>query len=135
MGFFRNLWDDALSGTNSDKGKLRRYNSLLSRNVPPPSAAHADENTPVSRSITILRTNSLSSSPSTPSSPAGSSAAGSPFSASSPGGDFRKLTRRNSTADAGRRDSKSPTGYDWFDRFEFSGSLNDEPIRRVMRSQ
>ncbi|CAH1442404.1 unnamed protein product [Lactuca virosa] len=114
MGFFRNLWDDALSGSTSDSGlsKLRRYNSLLSRSNIPPSAAHADETTPVSRSITILRTNSLSSSPSTPSSPAGSSAAGSPFSATSPGGDFRKLTRRKSTTEA-RRESKSPTGYDW----------------------
>ncbi|KAJ9559760.1 hypothetical protein OSB04_004920 [Centaurea solstitialis] len=118
MGFFRNLWDEALAGHNPDSGihKLRRYNSLLSRSNNPPSGKLADggDNTPVSRSITILRSNSLSSSGSTPSSPAGSSAAGSPFSPTSPGGDFKKLTRRKSTADAGtRRGSKSPTGYDW----------------------
>ncbi|KAI3737759.1 hypothetical protein L2E82_27771 [Cichorium intybus] len=116
MGFFRNLWDEALAGSTTDSGlgKPRRYNSLLSRSNIPPSAANVDEITPVSRSITILRSNSLSSYPSTPTSPAGSSAAGSPFAATSPGGDIKKLTRRNSTADAvHRRESKSPTGYDW----------------------
>ncbi|KAF5807887.1 putative dormancy/auxin associated protein [Helianthus annuus] len=111
MGFFRNLWDEALAGSTSDSGvgKLRRYNSLLSRSGNPPTG----DSTPVSRSITILRTNSLSGSSasgSTPSSPTGSSSAGS---ATSPGGDFKKLTRRKSTADAHRREPKSPTGYDW----------------------
>ncbi|XP_076890417.1 dormancy-associated protein homolog 4-like isoform X2 [Bidens hawaiensis] len=111
MGFFRNLWDEALAGPAPDTGvgKFRRYNSFFSRPNNPPAAG---DNTPVSRSITILRTDSLSSSGSTPSSPAGSSAAGSLFSAS-PGGDFKKLTRRRSTADANRREPKSPTGYDW----------------------
>ncbi|KAI3773272.1 hypothetical protein L1987_47797 [Smallanthus sonchifolius] len=111
MGFFRNLWDEALAGHTSDSGvgKLRRYNSLLSRSSNPPT----EDNTPVSRSITILRTDSLSSSGSTPSSPTGSSSAGSPFSATSPGGDIKKLTRRKSTTDAHRREPKSPTGYDW----------------------
>ncbi|KVH97903.1 Dormancyauxin associated [Cynara cardunculus var. scolymus] len=117
MGFFRNLWDEALAGPTPDSGihKLRRYNSLLSpSNNPPTGIPPPDHNTPISRTITILRTNSLSSSASTPSSPAGSSAAGSPFSATSPGVDFKKLTRRKSTADAvNRRGSKSPTGYDW----------------------
>ncbi|KAJ0924623.1 putative dormancy/auxin associated protein [Helianthus annuus] len=78
MGFFRNLWDEALAGSTSDSGvgKLRRYNSLLSRSGNPPTG----DSTPVSRSITILRTNSLSGSSasgSTPSSPTGSSSAGS----------------------------------------------------------
>ncbi|XP_076899999.1 dormancy-associated protein homolog 4-like isoform X2 [Bidens hawaiensis] len=111
MGFFRNLWDEALAGPAPDSGvgKFRRYNSLFSRQNNPPAAG---DTTPVSRSITILRTDSLSSSGSTPSSPAGSSAAGSPFSAS-PGGDFKKLTRRRSTTDAHHREPKSPTGYDW----------------------
>ncbi|XP_076884499.1 dormancy-associated protein homolog 4-like [Bidens hawaiensis] len=105
MGFFRNLWDEALAGPAPDSGvgKFRRYNSLFSRQNNPPTAG---DNTPVSHSITILRTDSLSSSDSTPSSPAGSSAAGSPFSAASPGGDFN-------TAEAHRREPKSPTGYDW----------------------
>ncbi|KAJ0816977.1 putative dormancy/auxin associated protein [Helianthus annuus] len=84
MGFFRNLWDEALAGSTSDSGngKLRRYNSLLSRSGSPPTG----DNTPVSRSITILRTNSLSGSSasgSTPSSPTGSSSAGSPLSGNS----------------------------------------------------
>ncbi|KAK1436929.1 hypothetical protein QVD17_02713 [Tagetes erecta] len=115
MGFFRNLWDEAhASGPTSDSGvgKFRRYNSLLSRRSDNPQAA-SEDNIPISRSITILRTNSLSSSSSMPSSPTGSSAAGSPLSATSPGGDLKKLTRRKSAADAHRRVPKSPTGYDW----------------------
>ncbi|KAJ0794447.1 putative dormancy/auxin associated protein [Helianthus annuus] len=84
MGFFRNLWDEALAGSTSDSGvgKLRRYNSLLSRSDNPPTG----DSTPVSRSITILRTNSLSGSSasgSTPSSPTGSGSAGSPLSGNS----------------------------------------------------
>lgn len=82
MGFFRNLWDDALAGGSTSEpgvGKFRRYNSLLSRRLDNPPAA-SEDNTPISRSITILRTDSLSSSGSTPASPTGSSAAGSPLS-------------------------------------------------------
>ncbi|KAK9056542.1 hypothetical protein SSX86_023904 [Deinandra increscens subsp. villosa] len=119
MGFFRNLWDEALAGPTPDPGvgKFRRYNSLFARRSDnnPATGNHAEDTTPVSRSITILRTNSLSSSGSAPSSPTGSSAAGSPLSAatSAGGGDLKKLTRRKSTADAHRREPKSPTGYDW----------------------
>ncbi|KAL8232477.1 hypothetical protein R6Q57_002255 [Mikania cordata] len=82
MGFFRNLWDEALAVPTSDSGvgKFRRYNSIFSRSNDPPTGNLAGDSTPVSRTITILRTNSLSCSGSTPSSPTGSSSPGSPLS-------------------------------------------------------
>ncbi|GJW78105.1 hypothetical protein Tco_0139787 [Tanacetum coccineum] len=81
---------------------FRRDNSLVSGSK-------------VSRSITIIRPNALSGSGSNPPSPAGSSVAGSPSSAS-PREDFKKSTQRKTTADAAQslQESKSPTaGYEW----------------------
>ncbi|KAL2516491.1 Dormancy/auxin associated family protein [Forsythia ovata] len=130
MGFLHKLWDETLAGPTPDSGlgKLRKYNSLSADSrsaavppsvvIPPP----LDDQIPISRSITIIRTNSGSlgnlntslDSGSALTSPAGSSTPTSPFSPSTPGGNFKKLTRRKSTsASMHHSDPKSPTGYDW----------------------
>ncbi|PWA80859.1 Dormancyauxin associated [Artemisia annua] len=95
MGYFRNLWDEALAAKNNPGSN----NTLL-----------------VSRTITIIRPNTLSGSDSNPPSPAGSSsAASSPLSVTSPREDHKKLTLKKMTTDAARSyESKSPTGYEWF---------------------
>lgn len=71
MGFLHKLWDETLAGPAPDSGlsKLRK-NALSDRS----SARHVLDNIPVSRSITILRSDSVPSSPTTPATP------GSPFS-------------------------------------------------------
>ncbi|CAA2957463.1 dormancy-associated homolog 4-like [Olea europaea subsp. europaea] len=131
MGFLHKLWDETLAGPTPDSGlgKLRKYNSfsaaatrsaaaLPSDVIPPP----LDDQIPISRSITILRTspgsprnlNTSLDSGSVPNSPAGSSTPTSPFSPSTPGGNFKKLTRRKSTsASVHQSDPKSLTSYDW----------------------
>jgi len=131
MAFLHKLWDETLAGPTPDSGlgKLRKYNSLSAAStrstaappsvvIPPP----LDDQIPISRSITILRTNPGSphnhntslDSGSAPNSPAGSSTPTSPFSPRTPGGNFKKLTRRKSTsASMHQSDRKSPTDYDW----------------------
>nr|KAJ0213926.1 hypothetical protein LSAT_V11C400193500 [Lactuca sativa] len=77
MGFLHNLWDETLAGPTPDSGigKLRKYKSLRVRSGSNIDPSNADDISPVSRSITILRSNSLSassdsgSSPSSPSTP------------------------------------------------------------------
>jgi len=130
MGFLHKLWDETLAGPTPDSGlgKLRKDNSssaaatssaddLPSVVIPP----LLDSQIPISRSITILRTNPGSprnrntslDSGSVPNSPSGSSTPTSPFSPSTPGGNFKKLTRRKSTSASMRQsDPKSPTDYD-----------------------
>ncbi|KAL8098801.1 dormancy-associated protein homolog 4-like [Apium graveolens] len=105
MGFLHNLWDETLAGPAPESGRSKLRNNALSDRS---SGRHALVNTPVSRSITMLRSDSVPSSPTTPTTP------GSPFSPTSPNGEFKKLTRRKSTSEALQRPQpKSPTGYDW----------------------
>lgn len=100
MGFLNLLWDETLAGPTPDSGlgKLRKYNSLDSalRSPPPPI------DIPISRSITVLRTNS----------PSGSSTPGSPFSPGTPREDFKRPNRKRGEAFE-RAEPRSPTVYDW----------------------
>lgn len=82
MGFLDHLWDETLAGPTPDSGiaKFRKFKALR---LHPGGPSHAEENHPISRNITILRSNSLSASSgssSTPSSPSGAATPGSPFS-------------------------------------------------------
>ncbi|KAL8122737.1 hypothetical protein AgCh_010932 [Apium graveolens] len=114
MGFLHQLWDETLAGPAPDSGLSKLRNNSHSRRL---SASHVlQDNVPVSRSITILRSNSdirnvnlspdsgsVPSSPITPTTPA-----------TSPRGELKKLTRRKSTPEALQRSQpRSPTGYDW----------------------
>ncbi|XP_031132395.1 dormancy-associated protein homolog 4-like [Ipomoea triloba] len=132
MGFLDKLWDETVAGPAPEfgLGKLRKYKTFNGRpaGVTPlsvsfgdtpasgPATPAADDQIPVSRSISILRRNNSVSpgchaadSPgSGPSSPATStpstSTPTSPFSPSTPSGiNQKKFARRNTT----------PTGYDW----------------------
>ncbi|KAL3511583.1 hypothetical protein ACH5RR_024300 [Cinchona calisaya] len=137
MGFLHKLWDETLAGPTPESGlgKLRKYNSFsgsrssssssssaVAADHPPPMGDH--DLIPISRSITILRGNSIHprtghstpDSGSVPSSPAASNTPTSPFSPSAPGhgGNFKKLTRRKSNSAALQHgEPKTPTGYDW----------------------
>lgn len=71
MGFLHNLWDETLAGPAPESGRSKLRNNALSDRS---SGRHALVNTPVSRSITMLRSDSVPSSPTTPTTP------GSPFS-------------------------------------------------------
>ncbi|KAG7997331.1 hypothetical protein I3843_01G206500 [Carya illinoinensis] len=121
MGFLHKLWDETLAGPAPDTGlgKLRKYDSFSATRSPPMVANEV----PITRSITILRSNSnfrnLSVDPgSAPESPAGPSNPESPLTPGTPGGDFRKLTRRKTPAGAlEQAESRSPTAYDWFTLF------------------
>ncbi|KAG5538011.1 hypothetical protein RHGRI_025188 [Rhododendron griersonianum] len=98
MGFLHNLWDDTLAGPAPDK-VLCKYDSFSAVRSPPTVTIPPHDHIAVTRSITILRANSVDSC-SLPSSPvAGSSTPTSPFSpVSTPRGDFKRFTRRKSTA-------------------------------------
>ncbi|XP_041020153.1 dormancy-associated protein homolog 4 isoform X2 [Juglans microcarpa x Juglans regia] len=103
MGFLHKLWDETLAGPAPDTGlgKLRKYDSFSATRSTPMVANEV----PVTRSITILRSNSnfrnLSVDPgSAPESPAGPSNPETPLTPGTPGGDFKKLTRRKSSAGA-----------------------------------
>lgn len=119
MGFLHKLWDDTLAGPPPDSGlgKLRKYDSFSAARSP---SMVTDHEVPITRSITILRTNSalrnLSVDPgSAPPSPAASSTPVTPLTPETPRGDnIKKLTRRNSLAGASEQpDSRSPHAYDW----------------------
>jgi hypothetical protein len=62
MGFLHKLWDETLAGPMPDSGlgKLRKYDSFSVRSSPPVDAAAANsiEDMNITRSITIVRTNS-----------------------------------------------------------------------------
>jgi len=129
MGFLHKLWDETLAGPAPDAGlgKLRKYNSFSATRSSAFTNPDHDISTPISRSITVLRSNSTNlrnlkidanapaspDSSSLPSSPSGSIIpAGSPFSPSTLR--VKKLARRKSTAEAIQcEESRSPTGYDW----------------------
>ncbi|XP_011048592.1 PREDICTED: auxin-repressed 12.5 kDa protein-like isoform X2 [Populus euphratica] len=110
MGFLHKLWDETLAGPMPDTGlgKLRKYNSFPVRSSPPVNASSANSNGEmnVTRSITIIRTNSsnlrnLSVDPgSAPQSPAPPSTPGTPLTPGTPRGDFRRMTSRNSSVEA-----------------------------------
>lgn len=114
MGFLHKLWDDTLAGPAPDK-VLRKYDSFSGFRSPPAVTIPPHDHLPVTRSITILRANSVDSG-SLPSSPvAGSSTPTSPFSPiSTPRGDFKRFARRKSTAAPSESvEPISPTVYDW----------------------
>ncbi|CAL0317969.1 unnamed protein product [Lupinus luteus] len=109
MGFLHKLWDETLAGPAPETGlgKLRKYNSFAVR---PPVVTGDD--VPISRSITIVRTHSNFRTTET-SNPTSSSVPCSPRSPETPGGDFKKLTRRKSTSAVGNSKHRSPTIYHW----------------------
>lgn len=88
MGFLHQLWDETLAGPAPDSGLSKLRGNSHSRRL---SASHVlEDNVPVSRSITILRSNSdirhVNLSPdsgSVPSSPITPTTPGSPFSRNS----------------------------------------------------
>ncbi|KAK4375357.1 hypothetical protein RND71_006034 [Anisodus tanguticus] len=127
MGFLHKLWDETLAGPAPDPSKLHKYNSLAGRaSSAPPSPTKVgrhnhggggdiDNLIPVSRSITILRSNSTSAarcgnatpdSGSVPSSPASSSACSSPFAPSSPRRNYKKKPK-------GKANMERSPNYDW----------------------
>ncbi|GJS75208.1 dormancy-associated protein homolog 4 isoform X1 [Tanacetum coccineum] len=115
MGFLDHLWDETLAGPTPDSGNIGKRRAFKSLRLPSATngPSNVDENLPISRSITVLRSNSLTSSPatpSTPSSPLAPTTPGTPFSPTTPGGNIKKLSRRKSMQ---YREAKSPTGYDW----------------------
>ncbi|KAK8678672.1 hypothetical protein V6N13_144167 [Hibiscus sabdariffa] len=84
MGILDKLWDETLAGPMPETGlgKLRKYNSFsATRSSPAPVDTN---NVMITRSITILKSNSglknLSLEPGSPSSPSGSSNPGTPLS-------------------------------------------------------
>ncbi|CAK7356469.1 unnamed protein product [Dovyalis caffra] len=107
MGFLHKLWDETLAGPMPDTGlgKLRKYDSFSARSTPP-VAANSNEEINVTRSITIIRTNSsnfrnISVDPgSAPESPAPPSTPGTPLTPGTPRGDFRRITRRKLPVEA-----------------------------------
>ncbi|GMY34829.1 dormancy-associated protein homolog 4 [Fagus crenata] len=123
MGFLHKLWDETLAGPPPETGlgKLRKFDSFSATRSPPMVEPHDDNHhhqVPVTRSITILRTNSNFKNPSVdsgsaPVSPAGSSTPGTPFTPGTPGLDFKKITRRKPSAAKLERDESSPRAYDW----------------------
>ncbi|TYH70943.1 hypothetical protein ES332_D05G151800v1 [Gossypium tomentosum] len=119
MGFLDKLWDETLAGPMPETGlgKLRKYGSFSAASSSPATADTSQ--VMITRSITILKSNSglknLSMDPgSAPGSPSGSSNPGTPLSPGTPNGDFRRFTRRKSPAEALQSEEpRSPTVYDW----------------------
>ncbi|XP_058007388.1 dormancy-associated protein homolog 4 isoform X2 [Hevea brasiliensis] len=107
MGFLHKLWDETLAGPAPDTGlgKLRKYDSFSASTPRSAPAAIPHEEMAITRSITVLKTHSnfknLSVDPgSAPDSPAACSTPGTPFSPGTPSEEFKRLTRRKSSADA-----------------------------------
>ncbi|CAO2840315.1 unnamed protein product [Amaranthus hypochondriacus] len=127
MGFLDKLWDETLAGPAPEKGlaRLRKYNSLSavrSSNHPIVDVDNRDDQTvAVSRSITILRSKSLSVDPGSPSSsPSNSSGPSSPFSPGGTGKDpdpdhvKRFIRKKPTTVEASEHaNTTGPTVYDW----------------------
>jgi len=117
--FLHKIWDETLAGPAPDTGlgKLRKYDSFSATRSPP---MVADREVEISRSITILKTNStfrnLSVDPgSAPESPAGPTTPRTPLTPETPGVDvINKFTRRKSSIGALEQpETRSPTAYDW----------------------
>ncbi|WOK92072.1 hypothetical protein Cni_G00763 [Canna indica] len=122
MGLLDQLWDETVAGPPPDTGlgRLRKSYSFSPSSL---SAVTPPGGLQVTRSITILRSNSVSTAPSTPSSAASSprgglwSAPESPLASSTPRGDWKRLRRKPTpTAPDGAQaaEPRSPTVYDWF---------------------
>ncbi|TKY64226.1 auxin-repressed 12.5 kDa protein isoform 2 [Spatholobus suberectus] len=110
MGFLHKLWDETLAGPTPETGlgKLRKYNSFSGGSGVGSTVA---EDVPISRSITIVRTQSgfrttTTSGPASPSVPV------TPLTPETPGGDFKKFTRRKSST-VESAENRSLTIYDW----------------------
>ncbi|KAK9281420.1 hypothetical protein L1049_004322 [Liquidambar formosana] len=129
MGFLDKLWDETLAGPAPDTGlgKLRKYHSFSAVRSPPPIAPNV--NVPISRTITLLKTNSSAfrnfsaDSGSDPASPAGSTTPRSPFTPGTPHGHFKRSTRKKEEAYEEVADPTSPTVYDWFSLFSFTSLI------------
>ncbi|OAY53254.1 dormancy-associated protein homolog 4 [Manihot esculenta] len=107
MGFLHKLWDETLAGPAPDSGlgKLRKYDSFSASTTRSAPAVVPHQEMAITRSITILRTHSnfknLSVDPgSAPDSPATPTTPGTPLSPGTPSEEFKRLTRRKSSADA-----------------------------------
>ncbi|KAG6735461.1 hypothetical protein POTOM_061931 [Populus tomentosa] len=125
MGFLHKLWDETLAGPMPDSGlgKLRKYDSFSVRSSPPvdaAAAANSIEDMNITRSITVVRTNSsrylrnISVDPcSSPASPATPSTPTTPLTRT-PRGDFRRITTRKSSDEALESgEPRSLNIYDW----------------------
>ncbi|KAI4355391.1 hypothetical protein L6164_004171 [Bauhinia variegata] len=100
MGFLHKLWDETLAGPAPDTGlgKLRKYDSFSGTPRSPPVLP---VEVPITRSITIIRTNSNFKSFSSDLDPhSGSTTPRTPSTPDTPDGDFKKFTRRKSSAQA-----------------------------------
>ena len=87
MGFLHKLWDETLAGPMPETGlgKLRKYDSFTATRSPSAPVVDANNKVMITRSITILKSNSgyrnLSVEPGSPQdSPYGSSTPGTPLS-------------------------------------------------------
>ncbi|XP_027337648.1 dormancy-associated protein homolog 4 isoform X2 [Abrus precatorius] len=100
MGFLHKLWDETLAGPTPETGlgKLRKYNSFSGGAALRLPMA---EEIPISRSITIVRTQSGFRSTTTPdpASPSVPVTPRTPLTSETPGSDFKKLTGRKSLAE------------------------------------
>ncbi|XP_011036508.1 PREDICTED: uncharacterized protein LOC105133995 isoform X1 [Populus euphratica] len=128
MGFLHKLWDETLAGPMPDSGlgKLRKYDSFSVRSSPPVDAAAANsiEDMNITRSITIVRTNSSKclrnisvnscSAPESPATPSTPTTPLTPGITGTPRGDFRRITTRKSADEALESgEPRSLTIYDW----------------------
>ncbi|KAK2653194.1 hypothetical protein Ddye_013050 [Dipteronia dyeriana] len=123
MGFLHKLWDETLAGPTPESGlgKLRKYDSFSTARSP--SSAVVDHDPVViTRSITIVRSNSnfrnlsIDDSPESPSTPSSTSSPRTPLTPGTPHGDFKRFTRRKPLEQA-VHEPRSPTVYDWFSLF------------------
>ncbi|KAH1085354.1 hypothetical protein GLYMA_07G043000v4 [Glycine max] len=96
MGFLHKLWDETLAGPAPETGlgKLRKYNSFSGGSSVRSTVA---EHVPISRSITIVRSQSGFGTTTTTSAPSAPTTPRTPLTPEAPGGDFKKLTRRKSS--------------------------------------
>uniref|UniRef100_A0A6M2EM95 Dormancy-associated protein homolog 4 n=1 Tax=Populus davidiana TaxID=266767 RepID=A0A6M2EM95_9ROSI len=130
MGFLHKLWDETLAGPMPDSGlgKLRKYDSFSVRSSPPvdaAAAANSIEDMNITRSITVVRTNSSRylrnisvdpcSSPASPATPRTPTTPLTPGITGTPRGDFRRITTRKSSDEALESgEPRSLNIYDWF---------------------
>ncbi|MED6221363.1 hypothetical protein PIB30_053805 [Stylosanthes scabra] len=113
MGFLHKLWDETLAGPapESGLGKLRKYNSFGSGRSPMMS-----HDVPISRSIIIVRDPSaLRPATNDPASPSLPLTPQTPTTPDTPGVDFKKFTRKKTSAIAAVDSSTStrPNNNDW----------------------
>ncbi|XP_021720414.1 dormancy-associated protein homolog 4-like isoform X1 [Chenopodium quinoa] len=131
MGFLDRLWDETLAGPAPDKGlgKLRKYKSLSAARSPDhPIVTNTtryqdhdrrddhDQTVPVSRSITILRTKSLTVEPGFAASSPSSTSSGpsSPFSPAGKSPDMkRRMMRKKPTFEPSEHAEPTSPVYDW----------------------